>query len=502
MDNGQLSQQQVAEIIKDPQKRRKLAHESHLWFFSMYFAEHMKYAFAPFHREMFGLTEDNFPMTLVLAFRGSAKSTICTQSYPIWAITGKQKKKFILIVSQTQAQARIHLLNIKRELENNELLKADIGPFQSENDEWNNEALVIKDYNAKIMSVSVEQGIRGVRFGAHRPDLIICDDIESLSVVATRESRDKLQEWFSGELMPCGTPSTKYLLLGSVLDDDSFLMRLAKQYHDPEYRDAMRVFSWPIMIDEKPSWPSMFPDMSAIKKLRKRVNNHRAWMREYMLQIVDDEQQIIMRDWLHYYDEPPEVVLPPIYVGVDLAVSERTNSDYTAIVMAIKAYVDGRDRIVILPEIINKRMGFPAFIDQIMSLSDKYTYIKVFIERVGQQEAYIQQLDNLGIKAIGVPVSGTNKAERLHAVSNLISEGVVIFPSPEISQGVELLIEQMIKFGGTKHDDLVDALTLLVLAIIGSEPDDFYMYNQKGDFDRSFRDQWRKTMKLNSRKEE
>lgn len=71
-----------------------------------------------------------------MSFRGSAKSTIMTVSYPIWAIIGKLQKKFIVILSQTQYQARLHLANIKAELESNELLKQDLGPFYEVNEEW------------------------------------------------------------------------------------------------------------------------------------------------------------------------------------------------------------------------------------------------------------------------------------------------------------------------------------------------------------------------------
>ena len=73
------------------------------------------YPFAQFHREMLSLTEEiNLRLLVLIAFRGSGKSTLMSLSYPIWAILGVQQKKFVLIVSQTQSQARLHLANIKR----------------------------------------------------------------------------------------------------------------------------------------------------------------------------------------------------------------------------------------------------------------------------------------------------------------------------------------------------------------------------------------------------
>ena len=58
-----------------------------------------------------------------------AKSTIITMSYPIWTILGEQQKRFVLILCQTRVQAKQHMVNLKRELESNTLLKNDLGAF-------------------------------------------------------------------------------------------------------------------------------------------------------------------------------------------------------------------------------------------------------------------------------------------------------------------------------------------------------------------------------------
>ena len=120
-----LTADELIQIKKKRSIRRMLAKKSHFWFFSIYLGHYISYPFAPFHHEMFAMTEDiNLSLAVLVAFRGSAKSTMMSLSYPIWAVVGTQQKKFVLIVSQTQAQARLHLSNIKKELETNELLIA------------------------------------------------------------------------------------------------------------------------------------------------------------------------------------------------------------------------------------------------------------------------------------------------------------------------------------------------------------------------------------------
>ena len=118
-------------VISDPAVRRAATRESHLLFFYIYFAHYVKFESAPFHKTLFAITEDeSIPMAVIEAFRNSAKTTIMGMSYPIWAILGRQQCKYVLLLAQTQQQARQYLANIKAELESNQLLRSDLGPFE------------------------------------------------------------------------------------------------------------------------------------------------------------------------------------------------------------------------------------------------------------------------------------------------------------------------------------------------------------------------------------
>jgi phage terminase large subunit-like protein len=134
--NIALSEELFEQMCKDRSIRTAITRQSHFMFFHFYFAHYVKYATAPFQKEMFHLSERlDIKNLFIVAFRGSAKSTIFTTSYPVWAILGEQQKKFVLILCQTQAQAKQHMMNLRRELESNQLLKNDLGPFQEERNE-------------------------------------------------------------------------------------------------------------------------------------------------------------------------------------------------------------------------------------------------------------------------------------------------------------------------------------------------------------------------------
>jgi hypothetical protein len=64
-----------------------------------------------------------------------------------------------------------------------------------------------------------------------------------------------------------------------------------------------------------------------------------------------------------------------------------------------------------------------------------------------------------------VPISGMNKQTRLEMATPYIRQGKVLFPR----QGAESLISQIVNFGIEKHDDLVDAFTIIILKILESD---------------------------------
>ena len=111
-------------IQKSHLVRRAIAEKSFEFFFELYFEHYMTAPFGEFHKEIFRYLEDereNF--ITIMAFRGSGKSSIISTAFPIWSILGTMKNKFIVIVAQTQAQAKLYMRNLKEELESNILLK-------------------------------------------------------------------------------------------------------------------------------------------------------------------------------------------------------------------------------------------------------------------------------------------------------------------------------------------------------------------------------------------
>jgi phage terminase large subunit-like protein len=417
---------------------------------------------------MFQITEDKDNKFVVLvAFRGSGKSTLITLSYVIWSIIGEQQKKFVLILSQTQSQAKQLMTNIRNELEGNELLKNDIGPFQETGDEKGLATFELSNFGARITVASAEQSIRGLRHKQHRPDLVICDDVEDLNSVKTREGRDKTYQWLTGEVLPIGDQNTKYMIIGNLLHEDSLLMRLRRNIENESMKGTF--YSYPLINqDKRIAWSEKFPTEESVNELKSKIGSEAAWYREFLLRIISDADRLVHPEWIQYYDTvPSEDNGEFLYTatGIDLAISQKESADYTAMVSAKVFGYNDKLEVYILPFPVNKRLSFPETYELAKDLSKELgsgQYTKLFIEEVGYQAALIHHLENNNVPAEGVKVSGQDKRSRLALVTHLIKLGKIKFPR----KGAEELLMQLTGFGIEKHDDLADAFSLLLLKIL------------------------------------
>lgn len=458
----------IDQIITDQKVRREVTRRSHMMFFSVYFSEYLTYPTADFQLEMFRLTESDDKMVVLMAFRGSGKSTIFTLSYPIWAILGTLKKKFVVILAQTQQQAKLYIANIKREIESNELLRKDLGPFEEGDEEWSSGSLVFPSLGARITALSTEQSIRGQRHGANRPDLIICDDLEDLGSVKTHEGRSRTYHWLIGDVIPAGDVRTKVVVIGNMLHEDSLLMRLKNDIESGKRDGAFRSFPF-FKEDGSPTWHGKFDSAQAVSALQSSIGDEAAWSREYLLRIISDAERVVHPEWIQYYDgEAPGAEHKGYHItgtGIDLAISEKESADFTAMVSARVVTIDGKSKMYILPNPVNEHLTFPKIMERIKAVYNSFDsneYRRIYVEKVGFQEAVVQQLEHDGVHGVeGVSPMGQDKRARLALTTNHIQLGNILFPRT----GAEELIRQLIGFGKESHDDLVDAFTIVALQL-------------------------------------
>ncbi|MFH1244202.1 MAG: hypothetical protein V1487_01345 [bacterium] len=468
-----LNDHLVKQITKDTKLRTSLTTQSAAYFATVYFPHYFTHALAPFQQEMIGIIEDEAcEFSVIVTFRGSGKSTFFTTIAPLWYIMGVMQKKYVVIVCQTQEQAKAHLANIKSEVESNPLLEADLGPFKPVGSIWNALTLEFERYNSRITAVSIDQSIRGLRFKQYRPDVIICDDIEDSSSVKTKEGRKRISELYSGEIAPLGDLGTRTFMVGNYLHPNSLLTTLRETIKAGKLRG--RQMFVPLINDERQiAWPQKFPDMEDIYELKAKVANSTIWAQEYLLKVVPDDDQLVAYQDIHWYDSIP-TGWEPLFcyraVGVDLAISQDDRSDYTTAVSASVYSHSGEYHVFIDPNPLNKRLKFRPTIDYLMKFNDYHPGSYLFIESTGYQSALVEQLCQEGVEALEVKIGNLTKAERLAVIVPWIKRGLVHFPQ----DGATDLVNQTINLGIELHDDLVDALTILVSQIMKYAKDNIH----------------------------
>lgn len=464
MDPNKETSQYLELLRKDSRCRKASAERSHPLFFSVYLSRYATFPFAPLHTALFDMTERDDKYSVVQAFRASGKSTIATFSYPMWAVLGRQQKRFVLIVSANEELAQRHLDNIKREFEENSTLRGDFGVAHEEETPWNSRALTFKNKQAMITAISIDQSVRGIRFQGARPDLIIFDDIEDRDAMKTKQGRDKVFTAIMSDFAPSGAlKNKKMVFVGSNLHADSPINRVKDSI--TQNPNIGRSYFFPIVDEQGQSaWPAAFPDAASIEVYRQTVVDPVAWQTEYMLNPISPEDQIVKPDTIQYYTQGdrPNLHNGFIVIGVDPAIKKGPNNDYTGIVPVFVTGSGTQIRYYVLDRIENRRLGASEAIAAIKAIRTQYAQYTchVVIEDVGFQSMLIEQLKREGCRNIyGFKPGARSKTERLYGISSLFETGHIAFPE----KGAKDLVQQIIGQGVEKHDDLLDALTTAIL---------------------------------------
>jgi quinol monooxygenase YgiN len=405
-------------ILSDPAIRAQLR-KSLKSFGLLYFSHHLYLSPGDFHDEMISALEnDTDEFVEVIGFRGSSKTTWGSLILPIFlALEKKEDYPFIIIGSDTSLQGGTNIANIKYELENNSLLKQDYATysalgtdepvpeptFESE-EEWQARNLLLAN-DVRILARSRGQKIRGLKHRQFRPRAVIIDDPESLAWVKVKENRDNTEQWLNSEVIPgLDKQKRKLIILINNLHMDALAARV-------KAKDTFRVLEYALVNDadewESCIWKAQYPDQAAIDKERKNAGAV-AWAREYKLKVVAEEDQLISPEDIHYYDEKPTGQLAAMKgYGIDLAISQKENADYTAIVSGEVYYVDGAPKIYINQNPYNEHVTFHNFLQKVRDIPGELKGANIFfVEDVAYQKAAIQEMERMMIPVVPMKPQG------------------------------------------------------------------------------------------------
>lgn len=478
--------------ISDPETRKEIRRTLTGWKL-LYLPHYLTLEPADFAGELDALLEDDLIKFLsVIGFRGSGKSSSGTVALPLYlALEKPEEFPFIVIVAETKDAVVEIISNLRKELEENELLRADYGDQTegiSKAQEWTKTSLILRN-GVKIVGLSRGQRIRGRRHRQHRPSIVIVDDPEELEKVQKKEYRDRTERWLRSEVIPAiEEMKARLIVLGNILHTDAIMARLK---NDPLFvHREYALFDNESETWEHCTWKGKYKSQTMIDEQKRKVGRI-SWLREYRLKVVAPDGQEVKEEWIQYYEAVPrrtedpdtKEVINPIMrsgVGEDLAISKKQTADYTTLVSGVlarqliydgpKPRLEGGPILYILPRPVNERLSFLETQNEMKRVNsavrEAFCTPTFYIEDVAYQRAALEMAQQLGLIVEPMKV-GTDKRSRLRAAATFIQSGQVRFPR----KGCEDLLAQILGFGVEEHDDLVDGLTTLILGIFaGGNP--------------------------------
>lgn len=214
----------------------------------------------------------------VLAPRGAAKSTWSTFAYPLYcALHGCEP--YIILTSDTGAQAHKYLDAIRTELETNEALARDYPHLAGKGPIWREDRIKLGN-GVMIEALGTGTKLRGRKNRRHRPALIIVDDPQNTEHIISPLQRDRSWEWLVKDVCNAGSPETNIVVLGTALHRECIVCRLQTT---PGCRSRIwkAVIAWPERMDLWREWEGLLHDHDDPEreaKARAFYDSHRAAM--------------------------------------------------------------------------------------------------------------------------------------------------------------------------------------------------------------------------------
>lgn len=434
--------------------------------------------------------------------RGHAKTMFNSNTYPIHELVFN-KRQFILIISETANLSATLIRYISEQLKYNEKLRADYGellsPSKQLNDIDNNEMFETTT-GALVRSGSIGKAIRGARNGGQRPDLIICDDLESMDNTNTSEAREKNLHWYNSVIVPIGTPEkTGIIYMGTMVHGSGLLPNIlnradydSKVYSafldEPMHTELWQKYEEILLDTENPNrieiadrfyeknkarmiigaetlWQDRFSYAYLIKK--KVEVGSRAFASEYLNKPSDPDSQIFNENTIHFFndrdldmEEVRNSGKYDIFSFWDIAIGRTKRSDYNAIVTIAKHRPTG---IIYVIDAWAAKVPVHKAMEVAVEKIIEYKPRMFGVESVQAQYEMFRQLQQK-IYAMGIygtkvlPVKPTGKKEeRIELMEPLFENGFL-----KIRTTQRLLKEQLEQFPNADYDDLPDALASVI----------------------------------------
>jgi len=413
------------------------------------------------------ITNNNNKQVNIIAPRGHAKSSIVGGVYPLFHIMNDSGAKLIVLVSRTQDHAIKLLGTIKDTIEYSETFRQIYGYWgQHSAKQWAKSEIELKD-GTMIICKGTGQQLRGIKVGSQRPTLIIVDDPEDENNTKTAEAMEQNLRWLLQSAVPSLDPRKGKIIVIGTPQHQRCMVEILK-----EMEGWVNMHFAPDLDNEVALWEDWQPISKLLQKKSELESIGRAsvFYREYMCQIVGDEDQLFQEKYIqhhdyelkidkegkHYLTNNDKEFPVNVFMGVDPASSVRKTADYSVI---MPVAVDENNNRYIL-QYYRQRATPMQLAENIIEYFKIFKPVKVRVESVGYQEMlreYLRQRcdeEKIFISGLEIKESPrTSKSSRLETMQPYFAQKKMY-----MLETMSELRDELLLYPRGKHDDLLDGL--------------------------------------------
>jgi predicted phage terminase large subunit-like protein len=402
---------------------------------------------------------------VVEAFRESAKTQIVVRANLLHALAFPlQRRSYIVLICATGRTASKKLSEISRELKADMALDLDarqISVLISRVVEDSANALEVEckeGSRIRIEAYGKGSAVRGLSWGAKRPDLVIIDDPQDMEDAISETVTDHDWDWFLSDVIFLGK-STRIFLIGNNLGERCIVERVIKSA-DLLGFSVMKV---PIIDKafETPAWPSRYTPDAIIedRDAFAALGKIDVWYREKMCEVIAPDSAMFRSEDFRYY-RPGDLSTAgmSIYMTVDPAASEADSADRTAVCVV---GVNGQGHWFVLDMWADRKKPSDT-IDAIFRLVVKWRPIAVGIEKVAYQAALADFLykemprRNQFFNIVELKAAKRKELRIETALQPRFRAHSIWFP--EMTPWASEIERELLAFPHGLHDDRIDAL--------------------------------------------
>ena len=294
--------------------------------------------------------------------------------------------------------------------------------------------------------------------------LIIVDDPLSEQDIkaGNTDSLDVTYEWFRSGLRTRLMPGGRIAILHTRWHQRDLIGRLTKDAALAPDADQYEVFEFPAILNENSDdQKSLWPEQWSLESLLRTKASMPLWQwnAQYQQNPTAAESAIVKREWIRWWPHrsPPPVEF--IIQSWDTALTTKQRSDWSVCqTWGVWTSEDDGSTNLILLNSAKGKWEFPDLKAEAHHQYAEWSPDSVIVEAKASGQPLIDEMRRSGIFVQDFsPGKGNDKIARLNAVADLFSAGHVWFPETPWANDV---VEELLAFPSSEHDDQVDALTL------------------------------------------